>query len=458
MKSKTRNPLRPNWLALAGMALVALASLGAAAGASQAQDGREVVVVDADGPVFPPFRAYIERGMREAVDRDAEALVIVLDTPGGDATVTTEIVQDIRTSSVPVIVFVGPAGAQAASAGTVITLAGHVAAMAPETAIGAASPVGAQGEDLPETLQTKAIEILSAQARGLAERRGPEAVKLADEAVRQARAVSASEAQEANFIDFIARDVDDLLRQADGFEVEVGGEKRILHTAGATQVPVSKTFPEELLIALTNPNIVLLLLTIGVNAVIIEISSPGGWVAGTIGVICLGLAFYGLGVIPVNWLGMVFVILAFVLFLLDIKAPTHGALTAAAIGSLIAGSILMFSRPAAKPFGSLSIPLVVGDAIVVGAFFFFVISKALQAQSRRPTTGREGLIGRTGRVSKAIDPEGIAVIFGERWRAVAEAGSGPIPKGVTVEVVSVSGYVVTVRPADSPAQSSSGAA
>jgi membrane-bound serine protease (ClpP class) len=217
----------------------------------------------------------------------------------------------------------------AASAGAIITIAAHAAAMAPDTRIGAASPVGGQGEDLGETMKTKVIEDMKAAVRTLADRRPPEAIELAEEMVEKARSVNETEALQAGLIDFIANDLDDLLRQLDGFKVETVDGMHTLHTTGAVTNPMGLLFIERLLLVLTNPNIVFLLITIGVQAILIELSSPGGWIAGFIGVVCLALATYGLGMLPVNWFGLVFLVTAFVLFILDIKAPTHGALTAA---------------------------------------------------------------------------------------------------------------------------------
>ena len=427
------------WLALIGLGGVGLPLTQGQVAAP------EVIVLEATGPVVPPFASYVERGLKEADERNAEAIIIQLDTPGGSVDTTLDIVQAMRASDVPVIVYVGPRGARAASAGLLITLAGHAAAMAPETAIGASSPVGPQGEDLDSTLEAKAKESISAQARSLAERRGADAVALANDAVMEARAVSASEALAGNLVDFIASDIDDLLSQLDGFEVEVNGRSRTLRTSGAMLDTVPMSWLEEFLIIVTNPTIVFTLLSFGVTAIIIEIRTPGGWAAGTIGVICVGLALYGLGVMPVNWLGIIFIILAFVLFILDIKAPTHGALTAAAIASLIAGALILFNAPEVQPFGRLSIPIVILDSAVVGAFFFFVIAKALQIQARRPTTGYEGLIGQVGKVVQDIDPSGMVIVWGERWKAVSDDGTA-IPQGAEIEVVEANQMRLRVRP------------
>jgi membrane-bound serine protease (ClpP class) len=227
--------------------------------------------------------------------------------------------------------YVAPRGAIAGSAGTVITLAGHASAMAPETAIGAASPVGPSGEDLGETIQAKEKNILKATVRSLAARRSPAAIALAERTIETADAASAQEAIEIGLVDFIADDLNDSVAAA-GRVHRGDAERRALCKPPMPGCRPRSTFIEQLLTTLTNPNIVFLLLTIGVQAILIELSSPGGWIAGFIGVVCLSLAAYGLGILPVNYFGLVFLAIAFVLFVLDIKAPTHGALTAAGSG------------------------------------------------------------------------------------------------------------------------------
>jgi membrane-bound serine protease (ClpP class) len=437
------------WLTLIPVAVAASLALTSTVSAHpvRAQDKPpEIVILDATGPVGPPLAGYIERGINEADERNAEAVIILLDTPGGDVNVTLEIVQDIRTADIPVIVYVGPPGAKAASAGLLITLAGHLAAMAPDTAIGASSPIGAQGQDLDETAQAKAEEYLSAQARSLAERRGAAAVEAANAAVLEAKAVSASEALAVNLVDFIARDTDDLLAQMNGVEVEVNGRPRTLNTSSPllTRIPMNQV--ERILLILTDPNIVFLLLSFGMVAIIVEIRSPGGWVAGAFGTIALGLSLYGLGVLPVNWLGLVFIILAFVLFILDIKAPTHGALSAAAVASLAAGAFILFGQPGIAPFGRLSIPLVIGQSILIGGIFAFLVMMALRAQTLHPTTGYEGLSGQVGRVTQDLNPEGMVQVWGERWRARA-VDNQLIAAGSEVEVVEAGKMRLLVRPA-----------
>ena len=413
-----------------------------------AQSKREILVLNASGPLTPATLEYLDRGLQLAERREAEALILTLDTPGGQVELMNRMIQSIRGSSVPVVVYIAPRGAIAGSAGTVITLSGHVAAMAPETAIGAASPVGGQGEELGETIERKTKEILKAEARGLAARRGEAAVALAEATIEEAKAASADEALQAGLIDFIADDLDDLLVQLDGFTVELESGPRTLSTGAADLIVVEQTFIEQLLGTLTNPNIVFLLMAIGVQAILIEISSPGGWVAGFVGVMSLALGAFGLGVLPVNWAGLIFLTTAFVLFILDIKAPTHGALTAAGVASFIAGALILFNSPGTPAFQRVSVPLVIGTGLAISAIFLTIVSFAISAQRRRVEVGSEALIGRTGITKTELAPTGMVQVAGELWSAKLEDRSGAVPAGEDVEVTGVDGLSLKVRTRD----------
>ncbi len=407
-----------------------------------------IVVLTADGPVTPAMAQYLRRGIQIAERQKAEALIFQLNTPGGSIDTMNQMEQDILASSVPVRVYVAPRGAMAASAGTIITLSGQVSAMAPETMIGAASPVGSQGENLSTTEELKTKNALAATARSLTERRGAAAQKLAQDTIMNAVAVSSSEAMQAGMIDIIATDLNDLVRQLDGFTVQVNSQPVTLHTANASLEPINISFIEQLLLIVTDPNIVFLLITIGVQAIIIEISSPGGWVAGFIGVVCLGLGAYGLGILPVNWFGLLFIATAFVLFVLDIKAPTHGALTAAGVASLIVGALVLFNTPVTPSFQHVSVPLVVGVSLVSGGVFFVVMMVAVRAQQIPVRTGEESMSGRVGIARTSLNPKGNVQLGGELWSAVLEEGASKLPPGTRVEVVRVDGLRLIVRKAE----------
>jgi membrane-bound serine protease (ClpP class) len=405
----------------------------------------QVLVLTAEGPITPSMLGYLERGLSSAEQQDAEALIFMLDTPGGSVDLMNEFVQVIRNSSTPVVVYVAPQGAIAGSAGTVITLAGHVSAMAPETAIGAASPVGSEGEDLGETIEAKEKNILKALVRSLAEERGVEAIQVAEETIESAHAVTSSEAYQIGLVDFIADNVPDLLDQVDGYQVTTIDGPLTLDTSDAVVIPFDPTFIESLLGVLTNPNIVFLLLTVGVQAILIELSSPGGWIAGFIGAVCLALAAYGLGFLPVNWFGLIFLAIAFVLFVLDIKAPTHGALTAAGVASLIVGSLVLFNSPGTPSFLRVSVPLVIGVSLASAGIFFAILMVALRAQRAPVRMGQESLLGRTGTTRTNIAPVGTVQLGGELWTSELAEGQEPIPEGSPVEVIEVKGVRVIVR-------------
>jgi len=340
---------------------------------------------------------------------------------------------------------VAPRGAMAGSAGTMLVLAGHAAAMAPETAVGAASPVGPQGEDLGQTLAAKTREILKATARTLAAWRGEQALALAQATIDEAAAASSQEALDAGMIDVIATDLDDLLRQLDGRTVQLAGEPLVLHLAQARTQTLPPTLVETLLQALTNPNLVFLLLSLGLQALLIELSHPGGWVAGFIGVVALALGAYGLGILPVNWFGLIFLAAAFVLFVLDLKAPTHGALTAAGLGSFILGALVLFNSPGTPPFQRVSVPLVVAMGVLTAGLFAFLLGLVLRAQRRPLAVGAPALIGRVGEVRQRVAPLGQIQVAGELWAAEIDPHDAAIEEGARVEVTGVDGLRLKVR-------------
>src|SRR3990172_6277374 len=285
-----------------GLFICSLLTVLVATVATAAQDeAPRVYRIVLQGPLTPVWATHIERSIAAAERDGAEALLIVLDTPGGQINLMQQLVEIMRASDVPLVVYVSPRGAAAASAGTLITLAAHVAAMAPETTIGAASPVGGEGQDIGETLEQKVKQDIRALARALTGRRGEQATSLAEAMIEEAKAVHAHEALAAALIDFVAVDEPDLLRQLDGFTVEVANRPVTLNTAGAQIQTLVMSWFEQLLNRVIDPNVLAILLFIGIQAILIELSNPGGWVAGFLGVVCLALALYGLGVIPVDW-------------------------------------------------------------------------------------------------------------------------------------------------------------
>lgn len=281
--------------------IVTLLGTAIFASAAHAQsDGPRAVIMTADGPIMPPMLEYIKRGIEVADRRNAEVLIIQLNTPGGDLLTTLDIIAIIRASRVPVVVYVAPRNAIAGSAGAMITMAGHASAMAPETVIGASSPISSSGQNLDSDARAKATNAAKAAIREFVQPRGAEALALADAMIDEAKAATATEALKAKLIDFIADDLEDLLQALNGFTVQMSDGPRTINTSGVETDPLDMSFIEQFLLMLTDPNIAFLLLAIGVQAVLIEISSPGGWVAGFIGVVCLTLATYGMGVLQIG--------------------------------------------------------------------------------------------------------------------------------------------------------------
>ncbi len=404
--------------------------------------GTEVQILRLEGPLTQAMVLYVERVLTQANPNNVELIVLELDTPGGGVDQMQAIVQSIRASSIPVIVFVSPRGAHAASAGTVITLAGHAAAMAPETAIGAASPVGGQGEDLTETIDRKVKEILKADVRSLAANRSPEAIELAEATIEEAVAATAAEALDVGLVDFIAEDVGDLLEQLDGYTIEIQGRSRTLSTQELLITQVDMTAIEQALNVLVNPLVVFALLTVGVQSILIELRSPGGWVAGVIGVCAIALALYGLGVLPVNWFGLVFVGLAIVLFVIELATPTFGGLAVAGVASMVIGGLVLFNTSGTGSFQRISIPGLIGVSLASSSIFLFIIYKALEAQRRPIATGAEGLVGLQAEVRTPLKPSGTVIVHGEIWRAESDE---ELEAGSRAEVVEVQGLRLKVK-------------
>ena len=404
------------------------------------------VVMTADGPIMPPMREYIKRGVETAERRQAEVLIIQLNTPGGDLLTTLDIIATIRASTVPVVIYVAPKNAIAGSAGALITMAGHASAMAPETAIGASTPINSSGENLNSDERAKAANASKAAIRDIVAPRGEDALKLAESMIDEAKAATAKEALEAHLVDFVVDNVDDLLESLNGFTVQVDNGSRTLHTANAQTEPLDMSFIERFLLLLTDPNIVFSLLSIGATALLIEISSPGGWVAGFFGVVCLSLATYGLGILPVNWFGIIFLITAFVLFILDIKAPTHGALTIAGVASFIVGALVLFNSATVPQFQRVSVPLVISFGVFLGLAFFGILMFALRTIHVPVSMGVESYVGKTGTARSSIDEAGGQVqVESELWTAEPVPESEKISKGDKVKVVETKGLRLKVR-------------
>ena len=428
------------------LVLMLFAALSFAFQTAHAQSNEPLVIVmTADGPIMPPMLEYIKRGIQAAEREDAEAIIIQLNTPGGSLDTMFKIIEEIRASDVPVVVYVSPKNAFAGSAGAPITFAAHASAMAPETFIGASTPIDESGENLNSDSKSTAANATKAAFRPYVEPRGEKALALANSMIDKATAATEQEALEVGLIDFVVDNVDDLLESLDGFTVQMDDGPRTLHTTSAHTEPLAMSLIEQLLLFLTNPNIVFSLLSIGTMAILIEVSSPGGWVAGFIGVVCVTVSLYGIGLLSVNWFGILFLVIAFVLFILDIKAPTHGALTAAGVASFIVGALVLFNSPGAPQFQRVSVPLVISVGLFLGLLFFGILMLALRAQSTPIKMGAESYVGMMGTAKSWHEASGQVQVDSELWSAEKAEGSDSIGKGDKIEVVKMDGLKLVVK-------------
>jgi len=402
----------------------------------------KVKVLRVQGIIDPLVVQYLRRNLERG---DASLFVITLDTPGGSGQSMREIIQLILGSRVPVAVYVSPPGASAGSAGMFITLAAHVAAMSPSTNIGAAHPVGSSGEDIPGYLGDKAEQDAAALARSLAERYGRNAT-WAEDAVLKSVSVTALEAKKLNVVDMLADDLDDLLALLDGREVTTSQGTVRLSTQNAQVEQIPMTALENFLHMLVNPNIVYVLWTIGMLAIIVELYHPGAVLPGVTGAICLVLAFVASESLPLNWGGIALIVLALVFFILDIKVSGFALSVGGAI-ALVLGSVILFSpfSPASPTLPHLRVNpwLIAGVTLCTVLLFLFLLSAGFRAQRLRVPTGTQTLVGAQGVVQVELNPTGIVLAQSETWSAVAE--EPPIHAGEQVVVTGVDGVKLIVR-------------
>ncbi len=432
--------MAPTRIGLACLLLAALSAHGA-----EVAPPRHVLHLVLATTVDPVAGHRLADALTQARAEGAAALVVSLDTPGGLLTTTREMVQEILASPVPVIVYVAPSGARAGSAGLFLTLAAHVAAMAPGTNLGAAHPVAMPGPggggEMGETMKEKVTNDAAAFARTLAERRGRNA-RWAEGAVRESLSITEQEALKEGVIDLVAPDLTALLEAADGREVEVAGHPVVLHTRGAAVVLVETPFRYRVMGWLANPNIAYLLMLVGIYGLIFELANPGAILPGVAGAICLVLAAFALGMLPLNAAGAALLVVALALFVIDLFVPTHGILTIGGLVAFTLGSIMLFRVPEAMSFG-LSWKVVVPATVATAGFFLFAVGLGLKAQRRQAATGLEGLVGEEGEARSALDPAGKVFVHSELWNARATA---PVAAGTRVRVVAIRGLELTVEP------------
>lgn len=402
-----------------------------------------VMVLEAKGVINPVLADYIKRGIDRAEDAGAVACVIQMDTPGGLDTSMRDIIQNIVDARIPIVVYVSPPGARAASAGVFITISAHVAAMSPNTVIGAASPVsiGPEGEEqISETMREKIVNDAAAYIRSLAEAKGRN-MEWAEKAVREAVSATETEALDLNVIDLISPDINTLLSDINGREITLlGGARVTLNTAGAAIEYLEMNWMEDFLYAISDPNIAFILMSLAILGITAEIFNPGLIFPGVVGAISLLLAFFSLGTLPVNWAGILLIVLAFGLFIAEIFTASFGLLTAGGITSLVIGALILFRS--GTPGFRIDPAVIATVTIIIAGFFTFALTYVIKAHRRQAFTGREELIGKTAVVRTALEPEGMVFFKGENWKAVADKGR--IKPGEEVVITGMDGLVLNV--------------
>jgi len=407
----------------------------------QPEPEHKVHVLLINGPIGPVTAEYTIKGIRDANSAGAPVIVIKMDTPGGLMDSMRDIIKEIIGSPVPVAVYVSPGGARAASAGAFITIAAHIAAMAPETNIGAAHPVNAGGGQMDETMAGKVTNDASAYIRSLAEMRGRN-VQWAESAVRNSVSATADEALKLNVIDIVSPDLSTLLKELDGRTVRtVKGDVKIA-TKGVGVKMINESLRHRILNIITNPNVAYILMILGIYGLFFEMTNPGAIFPGVVGGICIILAFYSFQTLPVNYAGLLLILLAAVLFILETQVASFGALTIGGVAAMFFGSLMLFDKSVSGQFISISITLIALTTLITAAFFLISVRYIIKAHRKTPTTGQEGLVGEEGTATTEINESGGQVfVHGEYWNAFSD---NSIPKDTKVKVESVIGLRIKV--------------
>jgi membrane-bound serine protease (ClpP class) len=437
-------PDRPRrWAAWAAVVLFATGLLVYCAAAAPSADARAqataapVWVTKATGIIDPALAGYLTKTMNQAADAGAAALVIEIDTPGGLDTAMRQIIQSELASPIPVVVYVYPEGARAASAGVYILMGSDVAAMAPQTNLGAATPV-ALGGTMDDTMKAKVTNDAAAYIIALAKNHGRNAT-WAEQAVRQSVSLPADQALAQNVVDFVEPDLQSLLNAMDGFVTQPKG--LVMHTAGAPVKEVQMGWTASFLHGIANPDIAYILLIIGILGIIFEIAAPGHIVPGVAGVIALFLSFYGLAVLPVNFVGIALIVLAMIMFVAEIKVQSHGVLGIGGAIALILGGLLLFNSSAT--YAKVGWPVLIVVAVLALAFFTLVVGKVRKARRRPLAAGVTALVGAGGVTLSPLDPKGQVRVRGEIWKARVEGEA--LLRDERIEVLRVEGLTLVVR-------------
>ncbi len=410
-------------------------------GSSFAQDKRPVHVLELNGVINPVSAKFIHEALDQAQEDGAECFIIQMDTPGGLMSSMRTIIKDILASRIPVIVYVNPSGSRAASAGVFISYSAHIVAMTPGTNIGAAHPVTIGQTDSTSAIMEKVTNDAAAYIRSLAEKRNRN-VEWGEKAVRESVSITEKEALELNVIDYIVPTLDSLLSVINGKEVDMDDQKYVLHTENAEIITIRMNWRFRILDKISDPNIAYILMLLGMYGMIFELSNPGSILPGIVGVIFLILAFFAMQTLPLNYAGLMLIIFAIILFLLEIKVASYGLLSIGGVISMLLGSLMLFDSP--EPFFKVSLSVILPAVILTAAFFLFAIGFGLKAQKLKPVSGAEGIIGEVGVAVEKISPEGRIKVHGEFWNAVAESPINPKEK---VKVCAVlDGLMLKVEP------------
>jgi len=408
--------------------------------ATPGQEKAPVFTIEVDAIINPATAKFIVDSIDEATQQNAQCLIIKLDTPGGLLESTRTIVKKELASTIPIIVYVAPSGARAASAGVFVTMAANIAAMAPGTHIGAAHPVTMGGEGKEnKTMTEKIVNDTVAFIKNIAKTRGRN-VEWAERAVVKSVSITEEEAVRLNVVNLVAPDIPTLLDKIDGRVVKFDGVTRTLHTKGIHPQPIQMSWRDRLLDIISNPTIAYILLMLGIYGIFFELSSPGAILPGVVGGIFLILAFYALQMLPVNYAGLALILFAIILFIAEVKVMSHGLLAIGGVISLFLGSMMLFQSPEAYMRVSLSV--IIPAVVVSAGFFIFAVTRAINARLKKPTTGMEGLTGEVGVASTPIAPEGKVSIHGEFWNAISDKN---IEKGEKVQVIGVKNLRLQVK-------------
>ena len=408
--------------------------------AAQALSAAKVIVVDVDGVVHPITTEIVSSAIARAKQENAALLVVRLNTPGGLMDAMRETIQQIVSSPVPVATYVAPSGGRAASAGFFILESGDVAAMAPGTNTGAAHPVEMFGE-MDAEMKEKVTNDAAAYMRSICSRRGRNSA-VAESAVRESKSFTEKEALDQHLVDLIAPSVADLLRELDGRTVtRFSGETVTLHTAGATIEVYERSLRQKIISAIADPNIALILLVVGALCIYVEFSSPGMVAPGVAGAILVLLGLSALSVLPINWLGVALLLLAFTLFVLEAKIAAHGVLGVGGTVSMVLGAVMLVNSP--YPEMRIHWTTAIALALPFSLITVLLLSLAIRARRNKVATGSEGMIGETGTAFTALAPEGKVFVHGEYWNAVSQV---PVAAGARVRVKAIDGLILTVEP------------